>query len=196
MKTKGDTKRLLIDATKDILCEKGSFTVKDITERAFTNVAAINYHFGDKNNLIRIAIGELIDGVKSDIINTFDREFTDNTVALDSVFDFLLEFYSHYKGAVKYILMFNDEEAESRYIERFFFDEKFNEIIINRIAEISLETDRDKIFYQYAIALSAFMIPLMLEGKNSSVDNKLSLSALSQGKNRSAFTETLLKIFM
>ena len=194
MKNKGDTKRLLIDATKEILCERGSFTVKDITEKAFTNVAAINYHFGDKNNLVSIAIGELIDEIKDIIISVFDRKFDDDEMALNLVIDFMLEFYSHYKGAIKYILMFNNDENDAGYIEKFFFDKNFSDTIINRIAEISHETDKDKIFYQYAILLSSFIIPLMLEGKNSSVDDKLSLKSLSQEKNRKAFTETLLKI--
>ncbi len=195
MKTKTDTKRLLIDTTKAMLCEKGSFTVKEISDKAFTNVAAINYHFGDKNNLIRIAIGEMIDDFKQTILLTFDRQFDNNGQALESVVEFLLQFYSSFKGAIKFILMTDDEEGDSRFVERFFFDRQFNDVLMNRIATTTGETDRTKLFYKYSISISAFLFSLLLEGKHSSMDDKLSLSALQQEDNKKAFVETLMLLY-
>ena len=161
MKTKTDTKRLLIDTTKVLLCEKGSFTVKEISQRAFTNVAAINYHFGDKNNLVRIAISEMIDDFKETVVQTFDRQFENNGKALEEVVCFLMDFYSSYKGAIRFILMTDDNESDSRYVEKFFFDSKFNDVLMNRICVTTGETDRTKLFYKLFISISAFLFSLL-----------------------------------
>lgn len=48
-----DTRRRLLDAARDVFAESGYYdaTVRDICTRAGVNVAAINYHFGDKLEL-------------------------------------------------------------------------------------------------------------------------------------------------
>jgi TetR/AcrR family transcriptional regulator, regulator of cefoperazone and chloramphenicol sensitivity len=48
-----DTRMRLLDAARDVFAESGYYdaTVRDICTRAGVNVAAINYHFGDKLEL-------------------------------------------------------------------------------------------------------------------------------------------------
>lgn len=48
-----DTKSKIFQAAIDIVGLKGEVTIKEITEKAGVNIAAINYHFGNKNNLLR-----------------------------------------------------------------------------------------------------------------------------------------------
>lgn len=48
-----DTKGRILQAAIDIVGLKGEVTIKEITEKAGVNIAAINYHFGNKNNLLR-----------------------------------------------------------------------------------------------------------------------------------------------
>lgn len=58
-----ETRRKLIDAAGKVFSEKGfhAATIKEITDRAGVNLAAINYHFRDKSELyaavIRYAVG-------------------------------------------------------------------------------------------------------------------------------------------
>lgn len=47
-----DTKSKILQAAIDIIGQKGDFTIREIAEEAGVNVAAINYHFGNKNNLL------------------------------------------------------------------------------------------------------------------------------------------------
>ena len=48
-----DTRQRLIEAAGEVFAERGfrAATIRDIVERAGANIAAVNYHFGDKENL-------------------------------------------------------------------------------------------------------------------------------------------------
>ncbi len=55
-----DTRRKLLEAAGEIFADRGfhKATVRDITERAGVNIAAINYHFRDKAELYRAVLNE------------------------------------------------------------------------------------------------------------------------------------------
>lgn len=56
----GDTKRRLLDAAGEIFSEKGfkASTVREICRLAKANVAAVHYHFGDKEGLYKALLIE------------------------------------------------------------------------------------------------------------------------------------------
>jgi AcrR family transcriptional regulator len=53
-----DTMNRILDAAEELFAEKGvaATSVRNITEKAGVNVAAVNYHFDSKENLIRSVI--------------------------------------------------------------------------------------------------------------------------------------------
>src|SRR4051812_8334662 len=57
-KNLADTRGQLLQAAGEIFAEKGfrQATVRDIISRADTNIAAVNYHFGDKRGLYVAAL--------------------------------------------------------------------------------------------------------------------------------------------
>jgi AcrR family transcriptional regulator len=61
------TRRRLLDATRELLAEHGgdAFSLRDITEAAQANVAAVSYHFGSKEALCREAVEEALRAVIS-----------------------------------------------------------------------------------------------------------------------------------
>ena len=63
------TQQRLIEAAGELFAEKGfkETTVRDISEHAGANLAAVNYHFGDKE--------KLYEGVVCSIINRIKEEF-------------------------------------------------------------------------------------------------------------------------
>ena len=73
MKTKsGKTRERLLTAASRIFAEQGfqESTIADICERAETNIASVNYHFGDKERLYleawRYAFNQELDNHPSD----------------------------------------------------------------------------------------------------------------------------------
>lgn len=54
-----ETQERLLDAAEDLFAEKGfeAVSLREITARAEANVAAVNYHFGSKENLIDAVMG-------------------------------------------------------------------------------------------------------------------------------------------
>lgn len=195
MKKRTDTKRALIDATKELMLRKGTFTVKDISSHAFTNVAAINYHFGDKSKLIRDAMVEIIEEFKERLLDSFDREFETDQDALETVLNLLPELYSQYRGAIKYILFADDPELESGMADKFFFDTSFAGKFISRMPSGEANAEPKELFYKYAISIAAFLFPLLLEGMGTSAGDMLSLTALKDEENRRAFIKTIMLLY-
>jgi AcrR family transcriptional regulator len=64
--TKNPTRERLIEAAGELFAEKGfkETTVRDICDRAEANVAAVNYHFGDKERLHEEVMLYIINGIK------------------------------------------------------------------------------------------------------------------------------------
>lgn len=61
-----DTRRRLYDAARDLFTDLGfdNVTVRDICKRAEANLAAVNYHFGDKLALYLEVVGDAIEMMK------------------------------------------------------------------------------------------------------------------------------------
>jgi AcrR family transcriptional regulator len=55
-----DTKKALLDAAKQLISERGyaGTSVRDLAAAAGTNISAVNYHFGSRENLLNEAILE------------------------------------------------------------------------------------------------------------------------------------------
>jgi AcrR family transcriptional regulator len=62
------TRQRLLDATLDLLAERGESgaSLRAITEGAGANVAAVSYHFGSKEALVRAAIEQSMDRLLQD----------------------------------------------------------------------------------------------------------------------------------
>jgi AcrR family transcriptional regulator len=62
------TRQRLLQATRKLLAERGTGAVhlRDVSEAAGVNVAAVSYHFGSLPNLVNAAVREAVDAVMSE----------------------------------------------------------------------------------------------------------------------------------
>ena len=72
---KKDTKTRILDAAEKIIVKKGAdkASLRSITKEAGVNLAAINYHFGSKNNLVSAITARYIDSAVEDLKTRLDK---------------------------------------------------------------------------------------------------------------------------
>lgn len=90
LSTEKSTKNKIILVAMDIIASEGfqGITVRKIAAKAAVNVAAVNYHFGSKENLISEALSYLTVQLK----DTFDILKNDKTDPQTSLFDFIVNY--------------------------------------------------------------------------------------------------------
>ncbi|MDY7092293.1 MAG: TetR/AcrR family transcriptional regulator [Acidobacteriota bacterium] len=72
---KPDTKTALLDAAEEVFAQKGveGGSLRAITERAGANLAAVNYHFGSKEGLVRAVFERRIVPMNRERLDRLDR---------------------------------------------------------------------------------------------------------------------------
>lgn len=86
------SKRKLLDAAEQLFAEKGfeAVSVRDITQLAKTNVAAVNYHFGSRENLLTMVMTRYMTPVNEERIarlETLERKWSGKSVPLEEIID-------------------------------------------------------------------------------------------------------------
>jgi AcrR family transcriptional regulator len=89
------SKRKLLDAAEQLFAEKGfeAVSVRDITQLAHANVAAVNYHFGSRENLLTMVMTRYMTPVNEERIarlETLERKWSGKSVPLEEIIDALV----------------------------------------------------------------------------------------------------------
>ncbi|MEG1805718.1 MAG: TetR/AcrR family transcriptional regulator [Clostridia bacterium] len=158
---KTDTKRLLIETVKELLKEDSEISIKEIATAASINTAAVNYHFGTKENLIAIATNEIIDELKQQIFIFSEYAEKKPDQALETFISELSIFTTNYKGLVKQLLI--AQSNDSNYFAVFMNDQKFIGLITEKIAKLG---GSDSIYDAYAkfyILATSICVPLLFD---------------------------------
>ncbi len=90
-----ESKRKLLDAAEQLFADRGfdAVSVRDITQAAKANVAAVNYHFGSRDGLISLVVMRYITPVNDERIARLDvleKKFPGKVVPLEEVIDALV----------------------------------------------------------------------------------------------------------
>lgn len=160
-------KEVIIQTTKNLLIEKGNVTIKEIADRAHINIAAINYHFGSKDNLIQIVIGQVIFELRTQIIEAI-REKNIEAYNFEKIFMIMIElifdFAEKNTGLISFsfLQMAMKSDSKNIIIESFINDEEFLYIVSNNMKKILPDASEETIFSKYLIMFSAFVVPFFL----------------------------------
>jgi AcrR family transcriptional regulator len=70
-----DTKRLILDAAEKLFASDGfsATSLRQITTAADVNLAAVNYHFGSKESLIKAVISRRLEPINKERLDLLDR---------------------------------------------------------------------------------------------------------------------------
>ncbi|MGL4401498.1 MAG: TetR/AcrR family transcriptional regulator [Luteolibacter sp.] len=89
------SKRKLLDAAEQLFAERGfeAVSVRDITQLAKTNVAAVNYHFGSRESLLTMVMTRYMTPVNEERLarlDTLERKWSGKPVPLEEIIDALV----------------------------------------------------------------------------------------------------------
>jgi len=88
-------KQKILEAAERLFAERGfdAVSVRDITKLAETNVASVNYHFGDRENLVLLVISRILDPVTEERLARLEgveRKWSGKAVPLEELLDALV----------------------------------------------------------------------------------------------------------
>lgn len=155
MKKSIETKQLLLDTVKNLLSHTADIKVKDITDTAFVNIAAVNYHFDDKDRLVELAMNEIFVDFKYAINNFDSSQFESHADAIKSFIDLNFAFTKEHIGFFKKITQ--EETAGNRY----FHDEEFNRISTTQLHAMGIEKNGEEVSAIFASFLAQIVFAVL-----------------------------------
>ena len=191
------TKESIIYNTKELLKTRTNLTIKDITDASNINVAAVNYYFGSKDNLVNIVLKEAITELKVKIyeellIPNVDAGKPGNTeLMVNKAVDLIYGFAEEYIGVIYLSFIGSEGQGNSTNIlvNEFVTDTAFLEKLFEVFREITGINDPLKLTAKYVILFSSFSVPLFLRSVIPNVTN----TKFKEYKD--AYVKELVKVF-
>lgn len=150
-----ETKRLLILTVKELLSRTSDIKVKDITETAFVNIAAVNYHFDDKEKLVELAMQDIFVDFKY-VLNNFDvKNFENQEVAISGFIDMIFGFVKSHTGFFQRIAQTGKHGIE------YFHEEEFTSIATRQILSLGLDKSSEEISAIFAGVLAQIVFAVL-----------------------------------
>lgn len=197
MQKNQDIKLKIIHSAEKLLREKGNFTIKDIAEDCYINIAAVNYHFGSKENLLNLVLREIVNELKELLKTTIDdieKRNLDNEETIEEILNLTYTFALENIGIINYLFMQNEYQDENVHIliKEFFTDSPFTKEIYSKLAQTAKTDDPETLKVKYLLLFSSFAIPLFIQllGNN----NNQNIWSLKNSSFQKKYIKELIKI--
>ena len=160
-----ETKELILKTTIELISKKGDATIREIAEKAKVNVASINYHFGNKNNLLKEVesyFSETLYRVQNNVLENPDLDAEEKIIQW--AFE-LMEFMFKYPSIVSLISkLVNEENAYSPAIlDRVYMNSEIIEKLSMLISVVTNINDEKIIQFKYLQIFSGILGPVLNE---------------------------------
>ena len=162
-----EIKRKIIDTTKDLIRQNGYVTIKDIADRCYINIAAVNYHFGSKERLIEIVISEILDEIKAYI--TMEMNEALNKVSMEDFLELVVSYIYNFAldnaGILSYLFLTREQQMTStnQLLDTFFADSEFTQLGYKNLQQKSLTNNPKEMMAKYVMIFSSLAIPLFIQ---------------------------------
>lgn len=162
------TKKAIIDATIRLLRQNSSVTIHEISAEAGVNIAAVNYHFVDKQSLLEIVIRRLIGELKANIDSFLVEKPTTPAEIRDDIRKFVESFYEFAFtniGVIRYLLVPANKKLLSvcykNFVSLFSLDSEFMYKIIDGMSAFGVTSSQSDLKAKYMLLFSSLMMPLL-----------------------------------
>lgn len=174
-----DTRTKILQTTIDIVGLKGEVTIREITEKAGVNVAAINYHFGNKNNLLKE-----VENYYSDLLYTSQEKILkDNACPHKEILlnwaRNLINYMFSYPALIKLIVNLTTEDKSYNpvLIQKIYLNKEIQSMVEEIIKESTGIQDPKLLNFKYLQLFSGILGPVVnrlvsqtFDGAPSSMD--------------------------
>src|SRR5690554_4570475 len=166
MKTQ-DIKRKIIDTTKVLMQTNTHITIKDIADACFMNIAAVNYHFGSKENLLLTVMDEVVETLKGEIVDFINNQKNDTPIEsfLESIVTYIYNYAIENIGILNYLFLTKELQSESSnaLVKTFFTENKFTNMVYDNLKDVLKTDNKKELGARYMILFSSFAIPLFIQ---------------------------------
>lgn len=161
------TQEAILEATHKLLKEKGNVTIKEIADEAFVNIAAINYHFRSKDDLLQIVIERSITDLRQsivDIIVTYDESSESFESLMGRLIELIFNFAEDNIGIINYsfLQIATKSQTQNVLVDFFLADDQFTKLIFEHLQGAFPDATHEQIYAKYLIIFSSFAVPFFL----------------------------------
>jgi AcrR family transcriptional regulator len=193
-----DIKRKLIENTKKLLQEKASITIKDIADASFVNIAAVNYHFGSKESLMRIVLNEILENLKEYVTQELIHAKSQKTFEekLEMMINYMYNFALENVGLLNYLFLSNElqKESSSLLIDQFFADNQFTRVVYQSLAESTSTLNEKELRAKYILLFSSFCIPLFIQISQTKLQGSMRIELFKDPEFRQTYIKSIMKV--
>lgn len=164
--SKKDVRVVLLETAKQLIKERGYVTIKDITDKSYMNIAAVNYHFGSKDRLIEAVILDVLNDLKRSVTKRLKRPVEEDfTLLLAEMLSLIITFADENAGIFKYLFLSIDNQIMSanELFNAFFNDEEFTTLVYTKLSAAIKSDDPHELRARYLIIFSAAILPMLFE---------------------------------
>ncbi len=197
MKTQ-DIKRKIIETTKILMQSNTHITIKNIADACFMNIAAVNYHFGSKENLLLTVMDEVVETLKTDIISLINTHKGDVPIEsfIESIITYIYNYAIENIGILNYLFLTKELQSESSnaLVKTFFTENKFTQMVYENLKSV-LKTDNQKeLAARYMILFSSFSIPLFIQLSEVNQKSNTPIDTFKDPEFRKFYIKQLVKM--
>lgn len=190
-----DTRSKILQVAIDAVGLKGEITVRQIAEKAEVNVAAINYHFGSKNNLLKEVenyYAEILYNMMKEVLLKEESSPKEKLVLWTNS---LMEFMFKYPALIALIanLATEDREYNPILIQKVYLSEELESVITFLIKESTGITEERILKYKYLQMFSGILGPIISEVVSLTYGNNNHILNISEKGQREEYINMLIE---
>lgn len=168
--TNGDTKQRILAAALKVFGEQGynAATLREITSEADVNIAAVNYHFGSKQALMRAVFGRLarpVNELRLKLLDEYEEQAGGHPLSLELIFDALFRPFVYLarerkNGGFALVRLVIQARALPQPFMKSVLAEQFDPVanrIVDAMSRALPHLNREEVFWRYDFALGAML---------------------------------------
>ncbi len=189
-----DTRSKIIQSAIDMVGSKGDVTIREITDKAGANVASINYHFGNKNNLLKEVenhYSSLLYDIQYSILISEELSPYDKILQWTKS---LSDFISQSPALIGLIVSLTTEDKSYKpvIIQKIYLNKELQNMVQDMIGAIIKSEDQRLLSFKYLQIFSGILGPVVNRLVENSFADEQSIIGLNSKEDLEEYIKLLI----